>query len=125
MSAMCINNRGLLGCCCRKDAHNANITSRLEDEQNAVAQLQKRLKELQVQISLSSLRYVGISHSVIRCGLEPYSFFVKWHCFSYNLFNTRYICNSNEPVVTYSNAYLPAFINLLFDESSKTRPLIC
>jgi len=33
----------------RKDAQNANISSKLEDEQNTVAQLQKRLKELQVR----------------------------------------------------------------------------
>jgi len=38
-----------LGLCCRKDAQNANISSRLEEEQNSVAQLQKKLKELQVQ----------------------------------------------------------------------------
>jgi len=37
------------GCFCRKDAQNANISGRLEEEQNTVAQLQKRLKELQVQ----------------------------------------------------------------------------
>ena len=40
---------------CRKDAQNANISSRLEEEQNSVAQLQKKLKELQVQSSGLSL----------------------------------------------------------------------
>jgi len=48
-----------LGFSCRKDAQNANISSRLEEEQNSVAQLQKRLKELQV--------HSAYSESVRRC----------------------------------------------------------
>jgi len=53
---------------CRKDAQNANISSKLEDEQNTTAQLQKRLKELQVGYDILHLSAVllplGKAHNV-------------------------------------------------------------